>query len=571
MNRIARVDVRKKQVRAEDVPGPYERLGGRALTSRIVHDEVGPGCDPLGRHNKLILAAGLLAGTPVTSSGRISVGAKSLLTGGIKEANAGGTFAHALANMGFRAIVLEDRPETNGSSVLIVRDQAIVFEDARDLQGLGTYQTGELLRERYGRGIAFVCTGPAGEMRLAGAALAVSDPEGRPTRQAARGGLGAILAAKGLKAIVVDRTRSFGEHNAALLEVARDFAKRLIDDPKTGKNMPTYGTSGIVAAVNAIGALPTRNFRTGRYEQVEAITGESLRQTIQARGGEGRSGLACMNGCVIRCSNVYPDESGKALVSTLQYETIALLGSNLGIGSLDEIARLNWLCNDIGLDTIEAGAAIGVAMEAGLEEFGDASGATRLLEAVRAGTALGRAVGSGAWLVGRLYGVSRVPHCKGQGLPGYDPRALKGNGVTYSTSTMGADHTAGNAFGSRDKVDQLKPDGQVELSIGLQTQIVMFDMTGLCMFARPPILADSQLLPRLLNARFGWGIGGDDLQAMCKEVLSGEYAFNEQAGIGETHDVLPEFFQEEALPPHNVVYDVPREEIRAGVARLKRP
>ena len=275
-----------------------------------------------------------------------------------------------------------------------------------------------------------------------------------------------------------------------------------------------------------------------------------------------------MAGCVIRCCNVFVDEAGEPIVSTLQYETIGLLGANLGIGSLDEVARLNRLCNDYGLDSIEAGAALGVAAEAGLARFGDEAGFAALLDEIAAGSVMGRVLGQGAAVAGRVLGVSRVPVAKGQAMPAYDPRALKGNGVTYGTSPMGADHTAGNAFGSRGVVNPLGIEGQRELSLDLQLGAAMLDTTGLCLFSRPPVFGDPQLMVDLLNGRYGWGWSVADLEEMKKSVLRMELEFNEKAGHTAADARMPEYMTREPLPPHNTVFDVPDSEMDAVFAAL---
>ncbi|MCR4403648.1 MAG: aldehyde ferredoxin oxidoreductase [Firmicutes bacterium] len=556
MDIVIRVDMSAGTVAVEKAASGYERLGGRALTSRIVLDEVKPTADPLGPRNKLVIAPGLLGGTAASSSGRVSIGAKSPLTGGIKEANAGGTAGHKLARLGIKAIVIEGQPAGGRLYLLKITKRGCELTDAGGLEGLGTFDTVQRLRAEHGNDAGVVAIGQAGEMRMAAACVAVSDPEGR-RKFAARGGLGAVMGSKGLKAIVVDDRDAEGVKYAdrdAFLALSRDFAKQLMDNPKLGKNYKLYGTAGIVNAVNAIGALPTRNFSCGEFEHATKLSGETLHDTTVARGG--RTGIGCMVGCPIMCSNVYVDASGRELVSTLQYENIALLGSNCCIGNLDDVAVLNSLCNDYGLDAIEMGATLAVAMEAGIVPFGDSEGAARLLREIGEGTILGRVLGQGALVTGRVLGVRRVPHAKGQAVPGYDPRSLKGNGVLYATSPMGADHTAGNAFGSRDKVNQLRPDGQKELSRRLQVDAAMLDTMGMCIFARPPLLADREMVPAMLNARYGWRLTAEDIEEMSKEVLRVEKEFNRRAGFTRAHDRLPEWFEDEPLPPHETVFDV---------------
>jgi aldehyde:ferredoxin oxidoreductase len=310
-----------------------------------------------------------------------------------------------------------------------------------------------------------------------------------------------------------------------------------------------------------MGSLPTRNFSSGSFEQSATLRGEHMRDVILARGG--RIGTRCMPGCVIACRNVYVDAAGVPIVGTIQYETIALLGANLGLGNLDDVARLNYLCNDFGLDTIETGAALGVAIEAGLARYGDFESIAGLLRQVGEGTTLGRLIGCGAVATGRVLGIRRVPATLGQAMPGYDPRSLKGNGVTYASSPMGADHTAGNAFGARALVNPLIVQGQKELSLKLQIISAMLDSTGLCLFARPPVIADPQLMVDMINGRYGWGWTKADLDQANRQVLRDELEFNRRAGLAAVDGRIPEYMREEPLGPHQVTFDVPDTELDA--------
>jgi aldehyde:ferredoxin oxidoreductase len=221
------------------------------------------------------------------------------------------------------------------------------------------------------------------------------------------------------------------------------------------------------------------------------------------------------------------------------------------------------MCNDFGLDTIETGAALGVAIEAGMAQFGDFEAIIGLLSQVGEGTVLGRVIGNGAVTTGHVFGIRRVPAALGQAMPGYDPRSLKGNGVTYATSPQGADHTAGNAFGARNQVNPLAVQGQRELSLKLQIISAMLDSTGLCLFARPPVIANPQLMVDMLNGIFGWGWTTDDLDHFNRDVLRTELEFNRRAGITAADHRIPEYMREEPLPPHNVTFDVPDSELDA--------
>ena len=569
--KMLRVDMDRLQVRWESVPSEYEHLGGRALIAGILLGEVPPQCDPLGPKNKLIVAPGLLGGTSLSSSGRLSIGGKSPLTKGVKEANTGGSGGFDLARLGVKALVVEGQPESGKLYTLVLTDTKAELLPADDWRGLGTFETAAKAQEQWGAGCTVISIGQAGEFQMGAAGVACTGIGGQDCRVAARGGLGALMGSKGLKAIVLDASSAEPVPLAdpeLFRASARRFATELIESPKTGRKgaMHTYGTSAIVAAVNEMGAFPTRNFSQGSFEEAENLTGQRLREITLERGG--KVGTACMAGCVIACCNVFVDEAGEPVVSTLQYETIGLLGSNLGLGTLDEVARLNRLCNDYGLDSIEAGAALGIAAEAGLASFGDEGSFAALLDEIAAGSVLGRVLGQGAVVTGRVLGISRVPAAKGQAMPAYDPRALKGNGVTYASSPMGADHTAGNAFGARLVVDPLGVEGQRELSLDLQMGAVMLDSTGLCLFARPPVYGDPQLMVDLLNGRFGWDWSVADLDQMKGAVLKMELEFNEKAGHTAADARMPEYMTREPLPPHNTVFDVPDGEIDAVFADL---
>ena len=562
--KLLRVNMKYLQAEWEPVPAIYEHLGGRALIAKLLLEEITPSCDALGPHNKLIFAPGLLAGAGVTTGGRLSVGGKSPLTGGIKETNAGGTAGDMLGRLGVKAVIIEEQAEKGALYLLhIGKDKAEILE-ADKLGGLGTYATSSNLQEQFGEDSTVISIGQAGEFLMTGAGICSTGEPGQRSNHAARGGLGAVMGSKGLKAIVIDKasSKSFSFADADLFRAAsKRFAKEIIDNPKLGPKggTHTYGTAAITGAVNEMGAMPTRNFSAGSFEDSVNLRGETIRETILAR--EGKIGTRCMPGCVIGCRNQYVDEVGTPIVGTMQYETIALVGSNLGIGNLDDVARLNYMCNDFGLDTIETGAALGVVIEAGLAQFGDTEGIISLLEQVGEGTVLGRVIGNGAVTAGRVFGIRRVPAALGQAMPGYDPRSLKGNGVTYATSPQGADHTAGNAFGARNQVNPLGVEGQKELSLKLQIISAMLDSTGLCLFARPPVIADPQLMADMLNGIYGWGWNADDLDNLYRDVLRNELEFNRLAGITAEDYRIPEYMREEPLAPHNTVFDVPDSEL----------
>lgn len=556
-----RVNVREKSLKRQPVPETWHRLGGRALLARILLDEVEPACDPLGPFNKLAFAPGLLVGHMLSSCDRLSIGGKSPLTGGIKEANAGGSTGLQMTHLGIEALIVEGMPEAGDFFVLHLSREGARFEPAGDLLGMGVYESAGRLRERYGSKNAMALIGPAGEMRLCAAGIQNLDKDGVPSRIAARGGLGALMGAKGLKAIVFDAsdgTRPALADETAFRRAKKAFTQALLAQPQT-EVYHDYGTAAMARMSDGFGGLPTRNFSSGVFEDVESISGERLRDLLLERSGESEASHACMTGCTIQCSNIFAGPDGKAAVSPLEYETIGLMGANLGISSLDAIAEMNWEANDLGLDTIEMGAALGVAAEAGLMAFGDSEQALKLLAEVRQGTPLGRVLGNGAAVTGKVFGVRRVPVVKGQAISAYEPRAIKGTGVTYATSPQGADHTAGLTI--RYKVDHLDPQGQASVSRGAQFNMAGYDTLGACIFAGFGFAASPDCIANLLNARYGWDVGNGILQELGRQCLKMEREFNRRAGFTRAHDRLPEWMSQEPLPPHNSVFDVPEEDL----------
>lgn len=561
MDKIIRVNLTDSTITSEAVPGKYERLGGRGLTAQILIDEVDPACEPLGRHNKLVIAPGLLGGSYLSSSSRLSIGGKSPLTGGIKESNAGGIAAIALSKMGIKAIILEGESAGEDSRYLYLGNDKSELKPA-DIKGKGVYESAEILSERYGDKAALILIGPAGEKGYATAGIAINDPQGRPSRYCGRGGLGAVMGVKGLKAIVLDAAGADGisyRDRKAFQGLNKEVVKILRDNPATGDTYPKYGTAAMAARTNSLSGLPTYNFSQGTFEHANRIDGEYLYSILTERGGAGNPTHACMPGCVVKCSNVYADQSGKEIVGPIEYETIGLLGSNCGIGNLDEIARLNYICNDLGVDTIDLGAAIGIAMEQGLAEFGDYAAAAKLLDEIANDTILGRVLAQGAFITGRVLSSRRIPVVKGQAMAAYDPRSIKGLGVTYATSPMGADHTAGNTV--RAQIDHKDPELQVELSRKIQLIAMIADSLGLCIMLMAALGSHLDKLAALVEHYTGKSCSEQELQDMAAQGINVELEFNRGAGLGAAHDRLPEFMREEPLPGVDCVFDIPDSEL----------
>jgi aldehyde:ferredoxin oxidoreductase len=556
--KVWRIDMTTRELSVEPYPDSWEHLGGRGLIARILVDEVTGDCEPLGPYNKLIFAPGLLVGHRLSSCDRISVGTKSPLTGGVKEANAGGRTGYELTRLGIKVLIIEGQPEQGEFHILLLSKEGAEFLPAGNLVGKGVYPTAEELLEQFGARVAISLIGPGGEMRLRAAGIQNVDKDGVPSRINARGGVGAVMGSKGLKAIVVDAFQGGPPElvdKAGFKEAQKAYHKALLAHPQTTV-YSDYGTAAMTMMCNAYGALPTRNFSAGNFEHAEQISGEYMRERLLKRGGKAQTSHACMAGCIIRCSNVYVNESGEdEIVSPLEYETIGLLGSNLGIGELDAIARLNWEVNDLGLDSIEIGAALGVAAEDGLVEFGDSEAMMKLLAEIRSGSPLGRILGNGAVLTGKVLGVTRVPAVKGQAMSAYEPRVIKGTGVTYATSPQGADHTCGLTI--RAKVNHQDPEGQAKLSQSAQINMAGYDTLGACIFAGFGFASAPETIRDLINTRYGLSVGEDILQQLGKETLLLEREFNQKAGFTKHDDRLPEWMQTEPVPPHQTVFDVP--------------
>ncbi len=565
--RILRVNMNNLEAKFEDLPGDYAALGGRGMTSTIVAKEVPPTCNPLGIHNKLVFAPGIVTGTAAPSSGRLSVGGKSPLTGGIKEANAGTPFAQMLARMRIGAIIIEGKHAGDDYYLLKVTMDGGKFINANKWAGKGLYGVYKDLRKEFGDKVGICGVGIAAELLGAMSGVCFNDPEGLPSRYAGRGGLGAVMASKGLKFIVVDEKGALGVE-IANQEVFKAGITKLRDAltthavTKPGGALNSYGTAVLVNIINEAGGLPQRNFSYGQDERAEKVSGEAKAEEIKKRGGTRPH--FCNPGCIIQCSEVWVKPNGKDPVGVLEYESVWALGPNSGIYNLDDIGELNRACNDLGCDTIEAGGTLGVAMEGGLVNFGDAKGALKLMEEIRNKTPTGRILAQGTEITGKVLGVTRIPTVKGQSLPAYDPRAIKGIGVTFATTPMGADHTAGYAIapeilGVGGTLDPLDPK-KAEVSRNLQLATAAVDASGYCLFIAFAILDIPEGLQGVvesLNGVLGANLTVGDVGPIGKSIIDTELEFNKKAGFTSMDDRLPEFFLEEKLPPHNTVFDVP--------------
>ncbi len=573
MLKILRINTRTKEYAFEEV-GPYANLGGRALTSRVINKEVPADCHPLSSENKLVFATGLLGGSTAANSGRLSVGTKSPLTGGIKESNSGGLFAQKLPKMDLLAIILEDKPaEQAPFSTIFITDGKVIFKDATDIAGMYTYPAHDKLLAEYGDKLCACVIGPAGETVRKTATIQFTDPYKRPARSAGRGGTGAVMGSKKIKAIVLDP--EFGERvgpvDADAFKVSRKtWVDILQGHPVTSQGLPAFGTSVLVNVINEAGALPGKNFRQGQVDHVAEISGEKIAEIIESRGGKTTEG--CHPGCVIQCSQQYNDKDGNYVSSGFEYETVWAFGANAMIKDIDDIAALDRLCDEIGMDTIEMGNTVAIAMDGGIIPWGDGKAAFELLRKVGTDDPMGMIMGNGVVFAGGAFGVERLPVVKNQSMPAYDPRAVKGVGVTYATTAMGADHTAGygvtaNVLKVGGDIDGHKKEGNVELSKNLQIATAAIDSMGFCLFVAFAVLdCDNgvQVMADLVQSYTGNSFSVDDLVNLGVGTMKDEQEFNKRAGFTKMDDKLPRFFETDPLPPHGVVWDYDEDELQGA-------
>ncbi len=558
---ILRINTATGKIKKESINSKEYLLGGRTLSSRLVSQEIPPTCDPFGKHNKLFFCNGALSGTNVSSAHRLSIGSKSPLTGGIKESNAGGILGLRMAQQNLRCIALEDAPKQGSPwKIIVIGKDKTELIDGTFLEGKGVYEKSELLSEKFGKKAGCVTIGPAGEKLLLASGLACSDPHGVCSRYAGRGGLGGVLASKGILAMVIlndAKVKPSYADKDKFKEGAKKIVTLLKENPVATK-FTKYGTAAMVDICQSLKVLPTRNFKHGTMEGAEKINAQAMYDIIKERGGEGLTQHACMPGCVIQCSNVYPGKDGKLLCSPIEYETMALMGSNLCVKELDAIATMNRIANDAGVDTLDCGAAIGVAMEAGLAEFGDCDAAIKMMEEIRDATPLGRILGSGCKTAAKVLGVRHAPHVLGQALPAYEPRGTKGMAMTYLSTPMGADHTFG--FTLRDEDDPTTKEGKVGLSKKFQVIGSRMDAMGMCNFVRYSVRDDMTPLLDLIKARFDVDITDTEFDDFVKESLRLEHQFNLDAGITAQDYRFSETFYEEVQPESGEKIDITDEE-----------
>jgi len=548
MRKYLHINLRDRSVKTEELNGEDVIRVGRYYIAKTLLKLGAATADPLSADNPLIFSAGPFAGTNFSNANRLSVGCKSPLTGGIKEANAGGTFGFALGQLETAGLTLYGA-SNEWTVIRITRDGAITYDSAEPYMGKGNNEAAALLFERYGKKISFALCGPVGEYLGLMAGIAFADTDGRPSRLAARGGVGAVMGSKKVKAIVVDIHKMPTFHDRKkVMGAVREYGARLAKEPAID-TFKKVGTAMMADIMNRVGGLPVRNFSAGRLVEASEgplkLGGDYIRERNMSRGGNPTH--ACMPGCLIECSNVYVDASGKEIVSPLEYETLGLVGSNCGLTDPDDVARLNGVANDLGIDTIEVGATLGVLMDAGQGAFGDAGFMMEALEDMRRGNERGRLLAQGTARVGAHYKVARIPAIKRQGISAYDPRVVEVTAISMMVTAQGADHTTGNlpVFNCKDKTTA----ELVAASLEIQTACAAADSLGLCIFGRSVTNVSAELIVTALNDAHGTSLDPSFMRTLGREALRMEWEFNKAAGFTEKDDELPEFFYTDAIAP----------------------
>lgn len=566
MLRTIRVNSRTGEIKNEEFRNDYRLFGNRGLVAKVMTDEVNPKCDPLGPENKVIICTGLLAGTAVPTAHRLSVGGKSPLTGTIKEANVGGTVGTFLGQHGIKMVIFEDQPADGKWRILTIGKKGdATLIPADEYAGLNNYALTEKLYSRYGKDIAVLSIGTAGERGYRNSSLQSTDySTGHPARAAARGGLGAVLGSKKIKAVIIEKPARKQEIEYADKERFKEAQKRftLLNSAKenpASRNMATYGTVQIIDITSKEGIMPVRNFNGDFFppKKLKNIKSDAWLRKMDENNG--KRGIPCQPGCVVKCSNAYYNSKGEFVTAGLEYETAVLGGPNCDIDDWDYIAEFDRICDDLGIDTIETGATIAVCMEAGKIPWGDTKAALGLLKEMEKGTEFGNLMGQGTEAVGKNLGVKRIPTAKGQAMAAYDPRALKGTGVTYATSPMGADHTAGATLFPAGK-EQTSKGGMVAISGMVQNMMAMCDNL-VCLFAFGGLMADTTVGPAMLAGIYGgeWDFGR--MMGIGAQTIAMEDAFNREAGFTEKDNRLPDFFYTEFAPATGAVFDISSEEM----------
>jgi len=525
----------------EDVLRAY--IGGVGLGTWLMHQLAPPGVDPLAPEAPLAFVFSPLVGTPLTTSAKFAVVAKSPLTGMLNDALASSHFAIAGKLTGNDAIVVHG--QCPRPSALLVDSDGARLEDADDLWGLPAAEAEERLRERLGKGWRIAAIGPAGEQLVRYATIS------HDGRHAGRGGLGAVLGAKGLKAVAVRAgTKVAPADPPAVLAAARDLRARSFG-PATAKYRE-LGTLANLLAFNAIGTLPTRNFQAATFEGAPQLAAEDLAEL------KGVARNSCAS-CSIGCEHIYAGAGGKKV--RVEYENVFALGPLCGISDPDAVLAASGRCDELGLDTISAGGTIAWAMECverGLIDapwlrFGDADALLRALEEIGAREGLGDLLAEGSRRAAELVGGDAgefAAQVKGLELPGYEPRTLQAMALGLAVNTRGADHNRSGAYeadlsGAHDRLNG--GASHALAAVVTEDRAAVMDSMILCKFLRGIFEEPFPEWARLLSSVTGWDLTGEELAQTARRIVLAKRLYNLREGWSRADDWLPERFLSEPL------------------------
>ena len=553
--KLLRVDLGNSRVREEpfDLQRTRAYIGGRGLATKIVCDEVDAGIDPLSPGNKLILATGPLTGTAAPCGGRFMTITKGALTGTIACSNCGGNFGPELKYAGYDMIILEGAAVS--PVVLVIDDGRVELRPAGDLWGKTVPETEDALHDELGEDFKIASIGPAGE-RLVRFACIINDK----ARAAGRSGVGAVMGSKRLKAVAV---RGTGGLTAAQPDTFRaaclDSIEKLKAGPITGTGLPRFGTAILVNVINEHGMFPTRNFQQGQFESAEAISGEKIAEQILVRN------RACM-ACPIACGRVteLPEGQFTGRGEGPEYETIWALAAAVGVGDLAAATKANYLCNELGLDTITAGATVACAMELfekGLISeaqigrrlpFGDAEALVEMIHRIGYREGFGDVLAEGGFRVAERFGRPDLfMGSKRQEFPAYDPRGAFGMGLQYATSNRGGCHVRGyliapEILGVPQKLDPHTTEGKAAMTIAFQDMTAALDSSGVCLFVVFSIGAPE--LTEILKTATGFDYTVEEFMQAGARIWNLERLFNQRAGFSRKDDSLPKRVVTEPMP-----------------------
>jgi len=552
MRKHLHIDLRNQGCNIEEVAPDDVIKAGRHYIAKTLLERGAAVVEPLSPENPLIFSVGPLAGTNFSNANRLSIGCRSPLTGGIKESNSGGTFGFAMGQLELAGFTLNDASE-DWTVLEIMKSGDVQHHKADDYLGKNNFEVANMLHDRFGKKVSLAICGPVGEYMGLVSGIATSDVDLRPSRLAARGGVGAVMGSKKVKAIVIplNKMPQFVDRKKVMGSV-KEY-NRLLDEQAPVHTFRKVGTAMMADIQNHQGGIPVNNFSVGRFVDPDLETfklgGDHIRELNLSRGGQ--TTHACMPGCTIECSNVYVDKDGVEIASPIEYETLGLMGTNCGLDDPDDLAQMNFIANDLGLDTIETGATIGVLMEMGLAEFGDRSFMKKFFNEIKAGTELGRLWAQGTAKVGAHYNATRIPVIKNQAISAYDPRVVEATGITMMMTPQGADHTAGNLPVL--DTDKMGAKEIVEASLEAQIQYAASDSLGICIFGRSVTFTRIEFIVTTLNDAFGLKLDTDFFMTLGRETIEYEREFNRIAGFTAADDELPSFFYEEPLAPTNKV------------------